>query len=402
MRTTVNVKFKPSTNGERTGTIYYQIICNHTTRKIYTDYKITQDEWNLINRCVSVSYNSKCNTYLREIQNNIRNDFENINAIIDKIERIYPNYSADIIIKEYIDSCTRYSLFNYTRNLISMFKDYGKIRTSETYTTALNSFKHYRNNKDIAFHNISVEIIEGYSAYLYKKGLIPNSISFYMRILRAVYNRAVCEGLTNDKNPFRKVYTGVDKTIKRAVNIDIIRKIKNIDLSSHLNLDFSRDMFLFSFYTRGMAFVDMAFLKKENLQNGVLSYRRRKTGQLLTMKWTSEMQEIIKKYPENSSDYLLPIIIDENKSERNQYRNKQYKVNRDLKIIGDILGLNISLTAYVARHSWASIAKAKGISISTISECLGHDREETTQIYLASLDTNEVDRANDLILNSLN
>ena len=107
------------------------------------------------------------------------------------------------------------------------------------------------------------------------------------------------------------------------------------------------------------------------------------------------------KYPENTSDYLLPIIRNPGTNERYTYRNAGYNINHNLKRIAEMIGVPIPLTLYVARHSWASAAKAKGIPLSVISEGMGHDSEATTQIYLASLDTTAVDKANSLILKSL-
>lgn len=166
-------------------------------------------------------------------------------------------------------------------------------------------------------------------------------------------------------------------------------------------MDFARDIFMFSFYTRGMSFIDMAFLQKKDLRNGVLSYRRRKTGQLLTIKWEKPMQDIIGKYDTSGTPYLLPLITDSIKDSRTQYKNQAHRVNRNLKKIGELLGLATPLTSYVARHGWASIAKSKNIPVATISEAMGHDSETTTRIYLASLDTSVVDKANSLILKSL-
>ena len=166
-------------------------------------------------------------------------------------------------------------------------------------------------------------------------------------------------------------------------------------------LDFGRDMFLMSFYLRGMSFIDMAFLKKADLKNGHLIYRRRKTGQQLVIEWTSEMQAILDKYPDNPTQYLLPIIRSEGINERWAYRNIGYNINHNLKKIAEMISVNIPLTMYVARHSWASAAKAKGIPVSVISEGMGHDSETTTQIYLATLDTSVVDKANAIILKSL-
>ena len=160
-------------------------------------------------------------------------------------------------------------------------------------------------------------------------------------------------------------------------------------------------MFLFSFYTRGMSFVDMAYLKKKDLHNGILTYRRKKTGQQLSIKWEQCMQEIIEKYPPNPTEYLLPIITSTYEDERLQYRNSLTLVNRKLKILSVFVRSPHPLSMYVARHSWASIAKSKNIPLSIISEGMGHDSETTTQIYLASLDTTIIDRANYLILNDL-
>lgn len=113
------------------------------------------------------------------------------------------------------------------------------------------------------------------------------------------------------------------------------------------------------------------------------------------------MQMITDKYPENTSEYLLPIIRNSGINERCAYRNVGYLINRNLKKVAEMTNIKIPLTMYVARHSWASAAKAKGIPLSVISEGMGHDSEATTQIYLASLDTSVVDKANSLILKSL-
>ena len=228
-----------------------------------------------------------------------------------------------------------------------------------------------------------------------------NTVSFYMRILRATYNRAVDKGVIRQRFPFKHVYTGVEKTVKRAISFKVIRQLKEMDLSHSQSMEFARDMFMFSFYTRGMSFVDMAFLKKTDLNNGMLTYRRKKTGQLLSIRWEKCMQDIVDKYPGNFSTYLLPIIIHIRKDERLQYKNSICLVNRRLKEIGKKLGLVHPLTMYVARHSWASIAKTKNISIGIISEAMGHDSETTTQIYLSSIQTNQIDNANRNILKDL-
>ena len=249
--------------------------------------------------------------------------------------------------------------------------------------------------------DIDSDLIAAYESYLKKAGVSPNSSSFYMRNLRAIYNRAVEKKLTTQKYPFRHVYTGVEKTAKRAVSLNAVRKIKTLDLSSKPHLEFARDMFLFSFYTRGMSFVDMAYLRKSDLSHGVLTYRRRKTGQTLFIRWEKCMEDIVANYDNPSSMYLLPIITPGETDERQQYVNMSHNINRSLKTLGKRMGLTVPLTMYVARHTWANAARQKKIPLSVISEGMGHTSEMTTRIYLSSLDADIIDKANRKILGSL-
>lgn len=293
------------------------------------------------------------------------------------------------------------SLFNYMYSLINGLKQNGRIRTAETYTATLHSFTRFRNGKDIGLHHLTTEVLEAYQAWMRSQGLVPNTISFYNRILRAVYNRAAEQYDIDNRRPFRHVYTGIDKTTKRALPLSAIKKLKQLDLSYEPALDFARDMFLLSFYLRGMSFIDMAFLTKKALYNGYITYRRRKTGQMLSIKWSAEMQRIIDKYPANQTQYLFPIIRSSTANERKAYLNASYNINHNLKRIAGKINLYIPLTLYCARHSWATAAQTKGIPISTISQGMGHDSESTTRIYLASLNSAAVDRANAIILASI-
>jgi integrase len=221
-----------------------------------------------------------------------------------------------------------------------------------------------------------------------------------MRILRAVYNRAVDSELIFDSRPFRHVYTGVDKTLKRAIPISDISAIRSM-AKIKKSMEYARDMFMFSFYTRGMSFVDMAFLKKTDIQYGFLTYRRKKTGQLLSIKWEQCMQDIIQRYPCDDSIYLLPIVNSTKDNERTQYRSRQRAINNNLKKIAKNLGLDCNLTMYVARHSWASAALEMEIPIEIISDGMGHTSEKTTRIYLKSMDNRRIDFANERIISAI-
>lgn len=407
----IKEKFRPSTVADNEGTVYYQIIHERKVRQLLSDYKVYQFEWDEKREMVVTDHKSDRKSLILSIRERIRWDVERLTRIDRKLDANGMSYSADDIIEEFKRYAHEYSLFNFMESIIAKLKQNGKIRTSETYRSAFNSFRKFlisresddnnRKNDDIMLDCLSSAVMEDYEAWLKNRGVAPNTISFYTRILRAVYNRAVEDDIIENRNPFRHVYTGVDKTVKRALPLAAIKKIKALDLSLNPTLDFARDMFMMSFYLRGMSFIDMAFLKKTDLKNGYVTYRRRKTGQQLIIEWTKEMQTILDKYPENKSDYLLPVIKTSGINERCAYRNTGYTINRNLKQIASKLDLNFRLTMYVARHSWASAAKAKGIPVSVISEGMGHDSEATTQIYLASLDTSIVDKANSIILKSL-
>lgn len=397
----VKIKFRPSTIPDHEGTIFYQIIHQRKPRQLLTDYHILPTEWTKDGSLMLDQHKKDRHPFLLSIRERIRWDIERINKIIKRLDQKELTYSSDDVIQEFKRFSAEYSLFNFMESIIFKLKQKGKIRTSETYASTLNSFKRFRKGEDILLDCLNSDIIEAYEAWQRERGMVPNTISFYLRILRAVYNRAVEEEIIENRNPFRRVYTGVDKTIKRALPLGVIKKMKSLDLSLTPSLDFARDMFMISFMLRGMSFIDMAFLKKSDLRDDHIVYRRKKTGQQLTIEWTKEMQKLLDKYPKNETEYLLPIIRKKGTNELYTLRNVGYNINRNLKTIAKKVGLTIPLTMYVARHSWASAAKAKGIPLSVISEGMGHDSEATTQIYLANLDTSLVDKANSLILKSL-
>lgn len=400
---TVKVKFRTSSVETKEGTLYYQVIHKRLVRQVRVGYKLYSWEWDADKAAVVLppGLDDNRRAHLQTVEMAVSDDLSRLKSIISRLERIGCDYSSDKVVELFHSQDECVGFMSFARQLTDELKRIGRWRTSETYTTVVNSFARFRKNRDVLFDEMDSILISGYESYLKGIGICPNSTSFYMRNLRAIYNRAVENDLTVQRYPFKHVYTGIDKTVKRAVPLKIIRQIRDIDLSDNPTADQARDVFMFSFYTRGMSFVDMAYLKKKDLQNGILSYRRHKTGQQLFIKWEKPMQEIIAKYDTSATPYLLPIIQDMDADNRRQYRNAAHRVNLWLKKLGKQMGLPIPLTSYVARHAWASIARSKNIPISTISEAMGHDSENTTRIYLASLDTSVVDKANRLILNSL-
>ena len=350
----VKVKFRPSTVNGREGTLYYQVIHNRVVRQINTEYKLFVSEWDRHSETVvlhHISTGQERNNYLLSIGSRIKWDKDRLNKIIHALSQS-GTFVTDDIVMRFHDNRQELSFNAYISQQIARLKRLGKIRTSETYTAALRRFSGFMNDKEVLFDQLNADLFAEYEAYLKGRGNTPNTISFYMRILKAVYNRAVEDGLTEQRHPFKSVYTGVEKTMKRAISLNDLKRIKGLDLSLKPNLDYARDMFLFCFYTRGMSFIDMAYLRKKDLQNGILSYRRRKTGQQLFIKWEKCMQGILDKYPVNETEYLLPIITKRDEDYRKQYTNELHRVNHLLKKIGKQLDLPIPLTMYVGRHKW--------------------------------------------------
>lgn len=402
--TTVKLKFRPSTIEGRPGAIVYFVTHRRIVKQVTTDYKIFTCEWdegrNEIVRpsLVSPERQKTVNT----IRDKVLWEKRRLNNIIVELENSGQSFSTDEIIDRYIASQSgNTSVFEYFKIQIERFKNAGKERTSETCRQTFMSFMKFRNEVDLYFDMIDEDLICRYESYMRISNLCRNTTSFYMRTLRSIYNRAVEDGLSAQNIPFKRVYTGVDKTSKRAIDIKAIKRIKDLDLIRMPSLDFARDMFLFSFYMRGISFIDIAYLKKKNISNGFIIYNRCKTGQQMVVKCEKYMEEITNKYFDGSSVFLFPIITKQNGTERRQYLNQMLLINRRLKRIAELSKIPVPLTMYVARHSWASIAQANNVPMRAISLGMGHDNEETTRIYLASIQTDVIDNANSKILSLL-
>lgn len=404
--TSIKVKYRASRRGDKQGTLYYQMIHNRVVRLLKTKYILFAGEWDSQLGKIKIPQTHKTKKdkvreeELTGIKERVAWDLKQLQGIVAVFQRKGVTFTADEIVFAFQNQLEKNSLFTFMQDLVVYLRQLEKVRTSETYATTLSSFTRFRQGKDVMLEEMDGDLMAAYEAYLKAHDVSLNTISFYMRILRATYNRAVEKGLTHQQYPFKHVYTGVEKTVKRAVPVEVIRQIKRLDLEREPSMAYAKDLFMFSFYTRGMSFVDMAFLEKKNLKNGELSYRRKKTGQRLFIEWEACMQRIVEKYPVSESPYLLPIIL-RSGDERKQYKNAIHLVNRKLKEIAKRIGLAFPLTMYVARHSWASIARSKHIPVSVISEGMGHDSETTTLIYLTSLDSTAVNKANRRILNDL-
>lgn len=378
-----------------------QIIKYRKKRELYTPFRLKETEFDPENEMAVVhGYGKrkeraetmrKVNEYLSYMKEELL-DLES--ALAQK-----KDYSAEDLVQAYRSRKDMRCYFSYASHKIEELKANKQNGTAANYQSALNAFERYLGRCDIKTDELTLHLIEGFISALKKAKKSPNTINFYIQQLRAIYNKADEDGYVQAQtNPFKKVSAKGSKTIKRAISKEHVVQISSLDLSGkHPHLELARDLWMFSFYCRGMAFVDMCYLKKENIMGDTISYHRHKTGQLLQIKIEAPLQNLILKYRDKASEYLLPMLR-ENDSYQG-YRYIQRCLNKRIKKIGVMIGHDVPLTFYVARHTWATLARDKGISVSIISEGMGHTSEKTTYIYLGSFDHNQIDRANRIVMN---
>ena len=308
----IKVKFRPSQKQVSEGTLYYQIIHNRMVRQVRTDFKIFVTEWDNESDCLILKMETGRFNYLKSVQYRLSCGKQKFDKVYQKIvgNMKEESVSVDTLVETFEKELTGITLFNYMESQISKLQQNGQVRTAETYQTTLNSFKQFRGDCDLPLNELTPEIVESYQYYLKHRNVSLNTISFYMRRLRACYNRAVDDAIVPAFRMFKYAYTGMDKTMKRAINVDALKVLKQMDLSKRPAQNYARDLFLLSFYLRGMSFIDMAYLQKSDLKDGILTYKRRKTGQKLSIEWEPCMQKIVAKYRNDNSPYLLTIIKD--------------------------------------------------------------------------------------------
>lgn len=231
--------------------------------------------------------------------------------------------------------------------------------------------------------------------HLSARGVSRNTLATYLRPLRSILRRASRLGLARyDPEWFGHIFMGVDPTVKRATTRLTLKRLLALDLRHRCALELTRDVFMFSFYCRGMAFVDVAHLTPGNIRGKFLVYTRQKTGGVLRIGLDDRMRQIIDRYAGLSRRYLFPLLKDDS---HRAYESALSLYNKHLKTLGALAGIDEKLTSYVARHTWASLASERGIPLRVISAGMGHRSETVTQIYIESVTNATIDRANSLV-----
>lgn len=393
------------------GSLCLRLIHNRKVKSITTPFKLYSEEWNAKSqKLIHPPVGTERGKYIAEVEEKMEEELQTLKNLISILES-QGYYTVNDVVDAYKYQNNTENLSVYTHKISNLLARSGQERTARAYRSATESLIAFNKNKDLLMKQINSGLLKEYEKYLKEGGKSLNTISFYMRNIRAIYYRAIKEKIIQPKseNPFSEVFTGIDKTKKRALGIEEIVAIERVDTSiikderERLRLERCRNIFRFCFYARGMSFVDMAYLRKENIKNDVISYYRRKTGKLIELKLTPVLRQIIDYFEKDTkySDYFFPIIHDKTKSKRLQYETGLGRQNKDLKKLAEIAGISKNISTHVSRHSWATIAKYERLPLALISEGLGHSDEKTTYIYLASFERSYLDEANEHIYTAI-
>lgn len=400
----ISIKLRLNKNHRlRTGEypVVLQVIYRRQKKIIYSPFKVMEECFDPQKEAFSFKPNGMLTkTMVQRINKWHKREKKKITEVTEKLSLRGEIFTITDIITHYHmrDDSAFLSAFIDAR--IEEKLEFGKLGIVNAYKSTRASIEKFANRKDICLSEVDKHFVREYELYLLKTGLSPNTVCYYMRNFRTIYNYALDQGyISENEYPFKQVHTKACQTAKRALSREQMQKIALLPLTVGTKMDLARDIFLFSFYSRGMSFVDIIFLKKAQIKDNVISYSRHKTNQQLMIGLTPPLINLIQKY-ENWSEYLFPQITETDYIKTyNQYKTALRSINRQLKKIARMINVDIALTTYVARHTWATLAKEKKVPTAVISEGLGHTSESTTRIYLKQFDHKVIDEFNKIVTN---
>lgn len=280
---------------------------------------------------------------------------------------------------------TNFSLFSQT--CIDRLRHSGRIAAANLYSSSVRSFSEFLGHDDIMFSDITPEVLKLYERHLIGSSHARNTVSSYMRMLRAIYNKGVTAGLTvYVYNLFHDVFTGIDRNHKKALDESKLRKVLTGEVRSPA-LKRIQAIAVAMYGLCGMPFVDLQHLDRNCIVDGVLKYNRSKTGAGVNIPLTGDIRRII--------DEITICNFDLSTDEGyRHYQSSLRKFNAGLKRLAKAVGVNVNISSYTFRHSWATNALHHHVPIEVISSALGHSDIRTTQIYLKGFDAEEIGKAN--------
>jgi site-specific recombinase XerD len=375
--------------------IIFRLSHHRKTIAISTGFAVPPEYWNEKNREVKRTYNgvssvARLNNLLIKKKTELR---DGINEL-EEIGRL-----GGLSITELKNTLTKptntISFFDFTNRLISEMEEANRFGNAKAYRCALGSLKNFNKKESLRFEEMTYTYLKRFETAHLKKGNSINGLSMYMRTLRAIYNKAIHQGVVSaDSYPFRKYKIKSQPTAKRAISIEKIRRILNLELEPGTPLFNTRNYFLCSYLMNGISFIDMAFLKLDNIIDGRIQYRRQKTARYYDIKLTPQLSSIMDCYliGKDKTDYIFPIV--KRKEMQDQFKDVQWerkRYNKRLKEIAKLCEIEEHLTSYVSRHSMATNLILNDVPINALSKMLGHSDISTTEIYIKNLPTHIMD-----------
>ena len=382
--------------------LVFQVIHNRRKKLLYTGYRMKEEVFdesegkimNGVGSTFTATEVVKMNRELRKMRNQI-------DIRIRQLERTREEFAVEDILTQnaFGTGKPQFYLLRYINAQIERKQELKKVGMAAAYKSTRSSLAKFIGCPDVRMSEVDLAFVRRYEDFLYSNGASGNTVSYYLRNLRSLYNQAVTDGYhPRGEYPFAKAQTRPAKTVKRALSRTDMQNLADLNLENEPELEFTRDLYLFSFYAQGMAFVDIVLLKKTDICNGVLTYSRHKSKQLIRIVVTPQMQGVIDKY-NTENEYLFPIISGEYASGYQKYRLALGRINRHLKKIAVVADIKVPLTTYTARHTWATLARDYGAPISVISAGLGHTSEEMTRVYLKDFDVSMLNQVNSIVTN---
>ncbi len=329
-------------------------------------------------------------------------------TIIDDFEANKENFSLKDFELKFIGKEKKEVLvFDFFDEIVEDLVKSGKTGNARVYKDTKNSLKKFANNDELRFKDITVNFLEKYEVHLRQNNNNDGGIAVKMRQLRALFNDAIKRGFAKeDIYPFKhyKVSKLRGKAVKRALSIEDVKKLLAVDIEKYPHLLNSYNYFVFSYYNRGMNFIDLMKLRWSDIQGDNIIYTRSKTKSRFVIKMLEPAKKVLEHYSKNkkSETYVFPLIVNENATPE-QLENRKLKTlkkfNKDLKELSKIAEVESNVTSYVIRHSYATNLKFLGVSSDIISQSMGHSNVEITMTYLKEFENDILDSENEKLLN---
>lgn len=401
----VSHKFTLKAAGNKQGDYFINLVLikDRTNTSLSIKKKCKYEDWSFETDRLKKSHKE-----YKQINDLIEKYASRVNSIIHEFELDETPFTLQDVVNKFKKKSGKQQALSYTtfhENLIEEIKNAGKLSTYNIEKDTLRSIQRFFNRSEITFKDLSVDTIYKYQSFLNGNNNSQSTIGIRIRSLRAVFNKAINrEIIPATMYPFNKFKVSKIKESgkKEYLSEEEIALLKNATLLKK-NDNFARDMFLLSFYGRGINFIDLIQLKKTDLYKGTITYKRSKTEVIVNFKVNDFWKDKIAKYSSSADSFYLFNIIHNNNNSGTYINNKKEKylkvyINAPLKRIMTDLDIKKKITYYCARHSFATILKFNNISIDIIKEALGHKDIKSTMSYLNTLPSNTLDKMIDDII----